>query len=153
MAADEAPEALAELEDRRRERVLGEPVSTLLRDPLAARLDERIARRGERQLVDHEQGERLPLNVHALPERRGGEEDRVDVVSEALEQALPRSVALTEHGEVEPRGAARDQLVQGAVGRGQNEGASRGEPAQRDDLVRKAVVVPAERGSGRRVGT
>src|SRR6187431_351690 len=39
VAADEAPEALAELEDRRGEGVLGEPVSTLLRDPLAARLD------------------------------------------------------------------------------------------------------------------
>src|SRR5688572_16475938 len=99
MAAHEAPEALAELEDRRRERVLGEPVASRARDALAPRFHEWISRRRERELVDDEERQRLPLDVDPLPEGLRGHEDRVDLVAEALEEALPRRVALDQHGE------------------------------------------------------
>ena len=66
-------------------------------DGLAARLVQRIARRGERQLVDHEQRQRLAGHVHPLPERRCREQHRPDLVAEALEQPLARRLALHEH--------------------------------------------------------
>ena len=59
VAADQPAEALPELEHRRGQRVVAEPVAARRRDALAARLDQRVARSGERQLVDHEQRERL----------------------------------------------------------------------------------------------
>src|SRR5580765_2190369 len=52
--ADQAAEPLSKLQDRRGQGVLREPVPSLPRNALAARLDERIARSRERQLVDHE---------------------------------------------------------------------------------------------------
>src|SRR5262245_3213913 len=55
MTSDQAPDALPELQHRRRERVLYEPVSPLPCDALAAPLDERIPGPGERKLVDHEE--------------------------------------------------------------------------------------------------
>ena len=57
--ADQPPDALAQLKHGGWKRVLAEPVSAECVDPLAPRLDERIAGRGERQLVDHEQRQRL----------------------------------------------------------------------------------------------
>src|SRR6185437_4495375 len=107
-----------------------EPVSPFPRDSLTARLDDRVAGRGERQLVDHEQGEGLALDVHALPEGGRGEEDRADVVAEALEQPLARRVSLLQDGELQPARTALDQFVESTVGRGEHEGAARGEPAQ-----------------------
>src|SRR5262245_13615476 len=146
--SDEAAEPLAQLQDRGGQRVFREPISSLTRDALAACLDERIARRREGQLVDHEQRERLALNVHALPERRGREKNRVDVVPEALEQPLARRVALPQHGELQPTGATRDELVESAVGRSEDERSPGGEPAERDDLVGEAVVVAGRAGLG-----
>ena len=94
--ADQPPEPLPQLKHRRRQRVGREPVPSLGRDPLAARLVERIVRRLERQLVDHEQRERLSGDVDALPERAGGDEHRADVVAELLEEPLARRFALDE---------------------------------------------------------
>ena len=95
VAADQAAEPLPQLQHRRRERILGEPVSAL---------PARSARSGPRRagspgaengsLSIDEQRERLALDVHSLPERRGREEDRVDVVAKALEQPLARRIAL-----------------------------------------------------------
>ena len=108
MPADQAAEPLSQLQDRRGQGVLREPVPSLPRDALATRLDERIARSRERQLVDDEERERLALDVDALPERCGREEDGVDVVAEALQEPLARRVALPQDRELEPRGAAGD---------------------------------------------
>ena len=79
------------------QRVVAEPVAAGRLDRLAARLVQRVARRRERQLVDHEQRERLARDVDALPERRRREQHRVDLVAEALEQPLARRLALHEH--------------------------------------------------------
>ena len=49
------------------------------------------------QLVDHEQRQRLAGDVDPLPERRGGDEHRVDLSAEPLEQPLARRLALDEH--------------------------------------------------------
>ena len=94
---DQPPEPLPELEHGRGEHVLAEPVAAERVDPLAARLDQRLVRSRERQLVDHEQRERLAGHVDPLPERRGGDEHRVDLLAEALEQPLARRLALDEH--------------------------------------------------------
>src|SRR5829696_28256 len=141
VAPDQAPETLAQLQDCRGKRVLREPVASLPRDALAARLDERIPRGREWQLVDHEERERLALDVDPLPEGRGREEDRVDVLAEPLQEPLARRVPLPKDGKLKPRRAARDQLVQRAVGGGEDERAARREPAERDDLVRQPVVI------------
>ena len=101
------PEALAELQHRRRERVVAEPVAAGGLDRLAARLVERVAGRRERQLVDHEQRERLAGDVDALPEGRGREQHGVDLGAEALEQPLARRVALDEHVVRDAAGDAR----------------------------------------------
>src|SRR6187551_2983273 len=139
--ADQAAEPLSQLQDRRGKGVLREPVPSLLRDALAARFDERIARRCERQLVDDEERERLALDVDALPEGRSREEDGVDVVAEPLKEPLARRVALPQDRELEPRRAAGDELVERAVGGGEDERSARREPAERDDLVRESIVV------------
>src|SRR4051812_11239173 len=139
--ADQTPEPLSQLEHRRGKGVLGEPVPSLPRDAFAARLDERIARRRERQLVDHEEREGLALDVDALPERRGRKEDGVDVVAEPLQEPLARRVSLLQDRELEPRAATGDELVQRGVGGGENERAARRQATERDDLVREPVVV------------
>jgi hypothetical protein len=122
MAPDQAAEPLAELEDGGGDRVLAEPVPTSSRDTFAPGLDERISGRRERKLVDHEQRERLALDVDALPERGGGEQNRVDLVSELLEQPLARGISLAQNRVGKPGADELDQRIEGAVRRRQDQG-------------------------------
>ena len=140
MRADQPPEPLPQLEHRRGQRVLAEPVAAERVDSLAARLDERVARRRERQLVDHEQRERLARHVDSLPEGRRGDEHRGDLLAEALEQALARRLALDEHvvGHAargcrrRPPSITRYELVSTSA-------RPRGDPAERRDLLDDAL--------------
>ena len=139
VAADQPAEALPQLQHRGRQRVVAEPVAAETLDRLAARLVQRVARRRERQLVDHEQRQRLARHVDALPERRRREQHRADLVAEPLEQALARRLTLHEHV---VRHAAADLLavdLERAVARREHERAPLGEREQRDDLVGRAL--------------
>ena len=102
----------------------------------------------ERQLVDHEQRQRLARHVDPLPERRRRDEHRVGVGAEALEQALARRVALDEHVVRDTAADAGGDRVERAVRARQDERAPARERAERDDLVGD----PLERARRPRVG-
>ena len=148
VAANQPAEALAQLEHRGRQCVVAEPVAAQTLDCLAACFVERIARSRERELVDHEQRQRLARHVHALPERRRREQDRTDLVAEALEQALARRVTLHQHL---VRHAAAHLLaidLERAVAGREHERPPLGEREQRHDLLGSAFGEAAVRGSG-----
>jgi hypothetical protein len=141
VATDQPSEPLPELEHGRGKRVLGEPVTAAVCDPLAAGLDERVAGRAEGELVDDEERERLALDIDALPERLRGHEDGIDLLAEVLEQALAGCLALDQDRERDPRDRPLGELVEGAIGSREHEGAPARGPAQGDDLVGDPRVV------------
>ena len=152
-AADQPPEPLPKLEDGRRQRVLREPVPALGGDPLAPRLDERIVRGLEGELVDHEQRQRLAGNVDALPERPRRDEHGVDLVAEPLEQALARRFALDEQLDAEPTAEPVGDRRERAVRAREHERAAGGQLAELGHLVGDGRDASCARGSGRSRGT
>src|SRR5258708_11951802 len=142
MAADQPPETLPQLQRRRRQREVAEPVATGRLDGLATCLVQRITGGRERQLVDYEQRERLAGDVHALPEGRGCDQYRVDLRPEALEQALARLLALDEHLVGHLPADALAEHVECAVARGQDERPPRRETEERGALVGRALGKP-----------
>ena len=95
--ANEPPDALFEREHGLRQLELVERVASGSADRLGARLHERIARHGERQLVDHDEPQRAAAHVDALPEAAGAEQDRVAVGAKLIQQLAARASALHEH--------------------------------------------------------
>src|ERR1700751_4467405 len=69
---------------------------------LEARGEERIVGRRERKLIDHDQGQRFALHVHAFPETLAAEEYGVPDPAEARQQFAARALALHEQRVVEP---------------------------------------------------
>src|SRR5262245_64071585 len=75
--ADEPAQPLLEGEDGEGDLVLAERVAASRADGVDAGRRDRIAGRGERQLVDDHATERLADDVDALPEARRGEQHRM----------------------------------------------------------------------------
>src|SRR5512146_2047548 len=82
LVADQASRALLQRDDGARQLVFHEGVSPLFLQLFDARRQHRVVRRGERQLVDDDQRQRLAAHVHALPERLASEQHRVAVLPE-----------------------------------------------------------------------
>ena len=68
---------------------------------MRARL-QRIVRRGERQLLDDHQPQRLPLHVHAFPETRGAQQHRIAGVAKNAQQLFARRLALHQQMDMAP---------------------------------------------------
>ena len=83
-------------QDGQRHLVVVERVAAVGDDRLDARRGDRIARRGERQLVDDHAAQLLADHVHALPERRGRQQHGVRRGAELIQQHAPRRRALHE---------------------------------------------------------
>ena len=85
-------------DDRRLgDEVVGEGVAAFALEALDARLDERIVRRRERQLVDDHALQRLAGHVDAFPEALRADQHRARRVEEALHQLALRALALDQH--------------------------------------------------------
>src|SRR5262249_40063955 len=114
--ADQPAEALLE-RDRgggqldRRERVLPG-----LGSGAHPRRDQRVGVRRERQLVDHDERQRIARDVDALPERAGAEQHGAGRRAKPRDQGGARRVALDEAGERqigEPHGGLAQRAVAG----------------------------------------
>ena len=94
--ADEAAEALFESDDGVGNLEVEEGFAAGGFDGGHAGLDDGVRGDGEGEAVDDDAGELLALNIDALPEGAGGEEDGVGGVAELLEQDVARGGALQE---------------------------------------------------------
>src|ERR1700677_4452751 len=94
LAADQAAEALLERERGLRNLVVVKRIAAFLPDAFDARFHHRIARNGERKLVDDDAAQLIALHVHALPERRGGEQHAVRGGAKLVEQRVARTGTL-----------------------------------------------------------
>ena len=87
-----------------------------------------IVGRGERQLLDDHQPQRVAFDVDALPETRGAEQHGVARLAEAAQQLLARRLALHQQRKVAELGPAVAQqlrrALQGAMAGEQHEGAA-----------------------------
>ena len=97
---------------------------------LDARLGQRIVGRGERQLLDDHQPQRVALDVHALPEAGGAEQHGVARFAETAQQLFARRLALHQQRKVAELGPAVAQQLRRALQRAmageQHEGAAGG---------------------------
>ena len=119
LAADQAADALLERQRRLGQLVLAEGVAAGRFQVLDARARQRVVRRGERQLFDDHQAQRIALDVHALPEARGAEQHGIARLAKTAQQLLARRLALHQQREIRrarssaraaapPRAATRD---------------------------------------------
>src|SRR5207302_2449010 len=108
--ADQPSEPLLERERGLRHLEGGERVLAFGAQLLDARLHQRLPRRGERQLVDDDQAERVTLHVDAFPEALAGKE-HAGLVSERLEELRLGPLALQQDL---PGQLGREQLVNAA---------------------------------------
>src|SRR6202165_6149992 len=88
LAANQASRPLLERQCRFRKLVVTKRVAAAGAEMLDARAHQRIVWRGERQLLDDHQAQRLALHVHALPDARRAEPHAVALGAEFLQQAL-----------------------------------------------------------------
>ncbi len=139
--ADEPPESLQHREDRQRHLVVLEGVAALGVDRLDARGRNRIARRGERQLVDDHAAQLFADDIDPLPERRGRKQHRVRRRSELREQCAARRRALDDHRVWQIRLDEVADRAQHGVAREQHECAALGPDQQVADFPRHGVAV------------
>ena len=99
--ADEAAEALFEGEHGSGDLVVEEGLAARFFDGLHARRNDRVAGHGEGQLVDNDAAEGFALDVYALPEARGAEEDGVGRGPELFQKGVARGCAMQQQGEIE----------------------------------------------------
>ena len=92
--ANETAEALFEGDDRGRDLEVEEGFAAGGFDGGHAGFDDGVGGDGEGEAVDDDAGELLALDVDALPEGGGAEEDGVGGVSELLEQDVARGRAV-----------------------------------------------------------
>ena len=77
-----------------RQQVRGEPVHPAAREALQTSLRERLGRHLEGELGEHEGAQGPTRNVDPFPERIGPEEHCVAQLPEALQEPVPRALAL-----------------------------------------------------------
>ncbi len=87
LRAYEPSKPLAEANDGLRESVVSEGTTALALDPLATRLDYRVAHLRERKTRDDDARKRLSRDVDALPERLCTEEDYIGIRLERLRES------------------------------------------------------------------
>src|SRR5690606_21681010 len=95
--ADQPPHALLQRQYGLRQLQLVERIAAGAANGLGTRLHERIARHRKRQLVDHDEAQRRPADVDALPKAARAEQYRVAVGTEAVQELAARAAALHEH--------------------------------------------------------
>src|SRR5690606_12843218 len=94
--ADQPADALLQREDGLRNLKLRKRIAARAADRLDARMHERIAGRGERQLVDRDEPERTPAHVDALPEAARAEQHGVAVGAKGVQELAARASTLHE---------------------------------------------------------
>ena len=114
--------------------IVGKRVAAQLLQLARTCLDQRIVRRRKRQLVDHHQLQRIPRNVHPLPEGTGRHQHAAASVhrtgAKALHQRMLGALPLHQHihGLQQPK--ARPQLAPDLLQRAQRGGQHQGAPSQ-----------------------
>src|SRR5258707_868605 len=83
--------------DRLRQLIFEEWVAAPAPDAFEPRLQQRIVRRGKRQLVDGHDRECVAFDVNAFPKTPRGQQHRISQFAKAAEQGLPWSFALHEY--------------------------------------------------------
>ncbi len=109
--ADEAAKSLLEGEDSFGNLVVEKRTAAGFFDGAHAGLDDGVGGNSEGQAVDDDAAERFALNVDALPEAGGAEEDGVGSGAEFFEEGLARSGAVKEQRKVED---GKKKVVEGA---------------------------------------
>src|SRR5690606_8108868 len=92
--ADQPTDALLQREHGLGQLRFDERIAAGAANRIETRLHERVARHGERQLVDRDEPQRTPRHVYALPEAPGAEQHGVARFAEPLEKLMPRPAAL-----------------------------------------------------------
>ena len=100
--SDQTARTLTEQRHRFRHLILKKRFSALIPDPLAAGRDHRIIRGRERNTVNHDDRERLALDIDTFPETHRADENRGRILSEFLDKAAPCAVSLTENAKRHP---------------------------------------------------
>ncbi len=152
--ADEAAEALFEGDDGLRDLEVVEGVAAGGGDGVGAGLHDGVGGDGEGELVDDDAGELLALDVDALPEGGGAEEDGVGGVAELLEEDVARGGALHHERVGELGQQAVVELAHLGVGGEEAEGAAASDFQDAADLfggLREEVGVAGLRHVGREV--
>ena len=149
LAADQAAGALLERDHRLRQLLVAEGIAAGAAHRIQPRLEHRIVRRRERQLVDHHHAQRFAGDIDAFAETRRPQQHAVAGFAETLQQHVAGRVALHEQ---RPRPAAqglggfaqramRGEQHEGAPGRGFEHGPQR---------IDQCVVVVARHRLGQR---
>jgi len=135
LAPEQPPEPLLEFQHRERHLVLHERVASGVLDPLDTRGDQRVVGDIERQLVHHDEGERVARNVDAVPERRRPEEQRVRGLLEAFDERGLASLALDDQRPAPLRLELRGGALHVGVGGEQGKPTALGHLGQAADLL------------------
>ena len=96
-ASDQAARTLTEQCHRFRHLVIKERFPALIPDPLAAGSDHRVIRGRERNTVNHDNRQRLALDIDTFPETHRSDKDRGRILPEFLDKAASCTVPLTEN--------------------------------------------------------
>ena len=102
LGTDQASGALFEADRRLRKLPVEERIAALGPELVEPRREQRIVRRRERQLVDHDDRQRITGNVDAFPEARAAQQDGVAQRAKSRQELGLRAVALHEQRIVEP---------------------------------------------------
>ncbi len=123
--ADETPHALAEAENRLGEHEVAEGIAPLFHDPLGAGGHDGIGGHREGEARDHEHFQRLARKIHALPERRGPQENgpgsRAELARERARRFSRRLREERDAGQVERGPDALRDFLQHLVGGQENQ--------------------------------
>ena len=133
--ADQPAEALLEGERGGGELERREGIVAELGARLHAGRDQRIGVRRERQLVDHDEAERVAGDIDAFPEGGGAEEDRVGGRAKSIDEGRARCVALDE-ARIGQVGEAGGGVAHRAVRGEQQEGAATGDREELEGALR-----------------
>ena len=99
---DQPSQSLLEQQDRRRNLIIPERLSSACCDPLQPRLQNGLGGRRERETIDDHTTKRLSLDVHPFPEAGRGKKDRMEVFFESLEESRLGPFPLQKAGEGDP---------------------------------------------------
>src|ERR1017187_1996440 len=94
---NQAPYPLFQGQHRLRQLILEKWIAAAAPNSLEARFEQRIIRRGKRQLIDGDDRQGLTLDVHAFPKAAGGEQHRIAVFAKSIQQRFARRLPLHQH--------------------------------------------------------